>query len=194
MIEVSDDLLVRPVTGCIQFDRGWVDKPSTAYIDLYPLGPIPIDPMPLITITIHEMAHVLGIGTQWSKFVQRPSNDLNFNGPLAVAAFDAAGGQNYTGAKVPIEPDGAHWREPILSGEFMGGGRYFVRSVSAITIQALADLGYVVDVGQADPYTLPMARASKIVASPYPYRCGGTLPGPVYMVDQQGQIIRTLSH
>ena len=192
MIRFNDVGAVLPVVGCIQFDRGWVDKPSTAYIDRFPLDPIPLDPMPLIALTLHEMAHVLGIGTQWSKFIQRPSSDLHFNGPLAIAAFDAAGGQNYTGAKIPIEPDGAHWRAPILSGEIMGGGRD--RQVSAITIQALADLGYVVDVSQADPYTLPMARAGKITAFPYDWMCGGQMQGPVYMVDQQGRVIRTLSH
>ena len=194
VVRVDDAGIVQPIVGCIQFDRGWVDKPSTTYIDInrFPLDPIPLDPMPLIAITLHEMAHVLGIGTQWSKFIQRPSSDLHFNGPLAIAAFDAAGGQNYTGAKIPIEPDGAHWRAPILSGEIMGGGRD--RQVSAITIQALADLGYVVDVSQADPYTLPMARAGKITAFPYDWMCGGQMQGPVYMVDQQGRVIRTLSH
>ena len=129
--------------------------------------------MPLIALTLHEMAHVLGIGvgTAWNSFgpALNSSNDQHFNGPLAIAAFDAAGGQNYTGAKVPVEPDRAHWRAPVLSGEIMGGGRD--RKVSAITIQALADMGYVVDVRQADPYTLPGASATKIVAFPMTHGC-----------------------
>ncbi|MYC13745.1 MAG: hypothetical protein F4Y39_08465 [Gemmatimonadetes bacterium] len=196
VIRFDEPAALLPVTGCINFDRGWVDKPSASYIDLFPLDPIPLDPMPLIALTLHEMAHVLGIGvgTAWNSFgpALNSSNDQHFNGPLAIAAFDAAGGQNYTGAKVPVEPDRAHWRAPVLSGEIMGGGRD--RKVSAITIQALADMGYVVDVGQADPYTLPGASATKIVAFPYDWMCGGQMQGPVYMVDQQGRVIRTLSH
>ena len=72
----------------------------------------------------------------------------------AIAAFNDAGGRNYTGAKVPV--DGSHWRYSVLEGDLMvpGGGR----ALSAITVQSLADLGYGVDVTQADPYTLPRCR------------------------------------
>ena len=44
--------------------------------------------------------------------------------------------------------------------ELMGGGP----TLSAITVQSLADLGYGVDVTQADPYTLPGATAGKVSA------------------------------
>ena len=179
--EAGEPAAFLAVTGCIRFDLSWVD-PNAYHID----------PMPLIDITLHEIGHVLGIGTT-SGFHQDSSGDPHFSGPLAIAAFDDAGGQNYTGAKVPVEPDGAHWRYPVLSGELMGGGRD--RNLSAITIQALADLGYVVDVSQADPYTLPDAAATKVAASPQDWRCGfGQNQEPIYMVDQQGRVIRILSH
>ena len=160
--------------------------------------------VPLST-ALHEIGHVLGIGTQpWSNngFVQESPGDVHFNGPRAIAAFNAAGGRNYTGKKVPLEEGWGHWRESVLSGELMeptgGEGR-----VSAITIQALADVGYSVDVTQADPYTLPRA-AAKVAAlpgdrlmgrlAPQPeWSCGvGTERQPIHVVDEQGRIIRTL--
>lgn len=59
-----------------------------------------------------------------------------------------------------------------------------------ITIQALADLGYGVDVSQADPYTLPRA-AAKVLASER--TCGtGQQREPIYVVDPQGRVVRTL--
>ena len=173
-----------PVVGCMQFDVSWG----------------PFNPA-LLSVTLHEIGHVLGIGTvglHASGFFQDSSDDPHFNGPLAIAAFDDAGGRDYTGAKVPVEPDGSHWRTPVLTNELMSSSSYIPR-LSALTVQSLADLGYVVDVTQADPYTLPDAAAAKVAAfhpqaEPQPV-CGvGTEQKPIYVVDQQGRIIRTLSH
>ena len=111
----------------------------------------------LLITGLHEIGHVLGIGSLWTDYFQDPPNgDQHFNGPLAIAAFDAAGGQNYAGAKVPVE--GGHWRGSVFGDELMtptGTG-----AISAITVQSLADLGYGVDINQADAYTLPSARAT----------------------------------
>ncbi len=131
-----------PVVGCMGFDLKRAN---------------------LLITGLHEIGHVLGFGTVWAElgFYQNPrGGDEHFSGPLAIAAFDDAGGRGYTGKKVPLD-DPAHWRVPELSGELMvphGGG-----SLSAITVQSMADLGYGVDVAQADPYMMPGA-ASKAVA------------------------------
>ena len=117
----------------------------------------------LLVTGLHETGHVLGFGTIWDDlgFIQDLSSnaDAHFNGPLATSAFDDAGGLGYTGNKVPVQQYGAHWRWPVLAGELMqpGGGEV----LSAITVQSFADLGYGVDVTQADPYTLPSATAGK---------------------------------
>ena len=106
-----------------------------------------------------------GSGIIWEDlgFVQDPNGDAHFNGPLAIDAFNDAGGQDYTGAKVPLDKKLSHWRllpiyhvNPLLSGEIMAPAAG--KALSAITIQSLADLGYSVDVTQADPYTLPRCR------------------------------------
>ena len=136
-----------PVIGCMGFDLSHAN---------------------LLITGLHEIGHVLGVGTRvWDNlgFRQDPNGDEHFNGPLAIAAFDDAGGRNYTGAKVPV--DGSHWRVGVFGDELMtptGSG-----AISAITVQSLADLGYGVDVSQADPYTLPGAAgkaSAKTAAAP----------------------------
>jgi len=123
-------------------------------------------------VMLHELGHVFGIGTYWYdgdvRLVNLPSGarrvDTHFPGPNAVAAFDAAGGSGYTGGKVPVTNDpaedadaGGHWRS-VLCGEIMTRGNCpgeEVTVVSAITLGALADLGWVVDMSVAEDYALP---------------------------------------
>ena len=116
----------------------------------------------LLITGLHEVGHVLGFGNRWDDlgFLQDPDGDRHFNGPLAIAAFDEAGGWDYTGKKVPVER--SHWRYSVLPGELMGPGGG--PALSAITVQSLADLGYGVDVTQADAYTLPSVAAGKASA------------------------------
>ena len=119
----------------------------------------------LYETALHEIGHVLGFGywiytsspPAWRAFFQHGEGDGHFVGPLALAAFDTAGGEAYLGGKVPLEDRipvlNIHWRKRVIPGDIMapGGGSL----LTAITIQALADLGYEVDVSKADPYTLP---------------------------------------
>ncbi|MCY4603743.1 MAG: leucine-rich repeat domain-containing protein, partial [Gemmatimonadetes bacterium] len=162
-----------------------------------------------LSTALHEIGHVLGVGTSGFKgFLQDPNGDPHFNGPRAIAAFNAAGGRNYTGQKVPVEEGGrgrlAHWRSSVFRGELMDWTGGPMRPLSAITIQALADIGYVVDVSQADPYTLPSAAAKVVAAGSTPddrlpgrlapeRTCGaGQQREPIYVIDPQGRIVRTL--
>lgn len=125
----------------------------------------------LYTTVLHEMGHALGIGVLWNFFglLRNPSSDnpgadTHFTGPLAVAAFNDAGGLAYHGAKVPVEnesgagSDDTHWRYRAFGYELMNP---FLQAgpspLSAVTIQSLADMGYQVDVGAADSYFLPSA-------------------------------------
>ncbi len=147
-----------------------------------------------VNVSRHEIGHVLGIGTLWD--VQNPNGDPHFAGPRAIAAFNDAGGWDYPGKKVPLTKfdQGAHWNGTVLGGELMSNSGGPVYVLSAITIQALADLGWVVDVTQADPYTLPRAAAkvsAKITAQPA-HTHVGTEHKPVHVIDPQGRIVRTL--
>ena len=133
----------------------------------------------LSALILHEIGHTLGFGTiPWDdpNLLQNSSLDVLYNNPIvpapdthfsganAIAAFNDAGGSSYTGAKVPVENafggaggQDSHWRESVLGNELMtsGVGSATTHPLSAITIQSLADIGYRVDVTQADAYTLP---------------------------------------
>ena len=146
--------------------------------------------------------------------------DVNFTGRRAITAFNNAGGLNYTGDKVPIENNAdygtqrSHWRylvfdprpyiqeyQPqfIRPSELMVGLSHLNRSLSAITVQALADLGYQVDISQADPYRLPSNRNLGI-AKPVADHSSDhgrenmncILPGPIHVVDENGRTIRII--
>lgn len=119
-------------------------------------------------VLIHEMGHALGFGTSWTEeLLKEPNGDTHFAGPLAIEAFDAAGGSSYGGRKVPATGNG-HWRGEVFGNEVMSASADMDHPapLSAITIQAMADLGYEVDVSQADPYSLPnMGPATAVTPS-----------------------------
>ena len=151
---------------------------------------------------LHEIGHVLGIG-DWG--LRARETDPHFAGPLAVAAFDAAGGEGYTGGKVPVEDRPSlggggtlvHWRGSVIPDDIMapGGGTL----LTAITLQALADLGHEVDVSKADPYTLPAQAQGDVagVAVGDEAEAGEVLfddvvRGPVVVVDRDGKVVRII--
>jgi hypothetical protein len=116
---------------------------------------------------VHEMAHVLGFGTLWphqgllADAAGGGGVDPHFTGAAAIAAFNAAGGSTYTGAKVPAENEGgagtvdSHWRESVFDNELMTGFiNLGANPLSAVTVAALDDQGYAVDASEADPFTL----------------------------------------
>jgi hypothetical protein len=114
-------------------------------------------------VIIHEIGHVLGLGTLWSQFSLLQgagSSDPFYVGERAQSGFVLGGGVLHNG--VPVENTGGqgtrdgHWRESRLGNELMTG---FINTgsnpLSAITIASLLDMGYQVNFGAADPYTLP---------------------------------------
>lgn len=115
-------------------------------------------------VILHEMGHVLGLGANWvlTGSVVDLLTDPAYTGRGGVAAYQELGGARY----VPLENDGGlgtavgHWRESVFGDELMTG---YLGSrpahLSRLTIAALADLGYGVDLSQADPFSLPSASA-----------------------------------
>ena len=167
-------------------------------------------------LMLHEIAHVLGFGTLWREFglLQEPLGDSYFSGELAIQAFNAAGGAPYAGNKVPVEGglfggscgSGSHWNPLVFRGlerkfgaEILEPTIEQAHALSAITIQSLAALGYVVDVSRADPYRLPamVGDIAPPAASAKPgvsqeVDVGASTLGPIDVGDEQGIIIRTL--
>ena len=118
-------------------------------------------------VILHEMGHVLGIGSLWSfdpffnLAIGVGGFDPYFVGPSGRAGFASAGGDAYGGIPVPIENQGAqgtrdvHWREAQLDVELMTG---FVEPsdirmpLSLTTIGSLEDMGYLVTAYGDDRY------------------------------------------
>ncbi len=122
----------------------------------------------LQSVIIHEMGHVLGIGTIWSArglLSGAGTADPRFRGTQATAEYNRLFGRNESG--VPVENSGgagtrdSHWRESVFGNELMTG---YLNSgfnpLSRMTIASLADLGYQVNLAAADPYTPPAALTS----------------------------------
>ena len=166
-------------------------------------------------VVLHEIGHVLGIGTRWDAhgLLRNPSlpgqqgADTHFPGPMATEAFDEAGGASYVGGeKVPVEnrlgpgSGDSHWRQSILGTELMTPfeNADVPDPLSAITIQSLADMGYTVDVSLAERFFLPGAAASvdapdRIIGPDriIPYGAD-ILRSPIIVVDRNGRIVRMI--
>jgi len=116
----------------------------------------------LTTIIEHEMGHILGVGTLWDS---RGLTDgaYGYTGANALAEYRTLAG-NSTLTSIPLENTGgsgtarAHWRETTFGNEIMTGWiDNGSNPLSRMTIASLKDLGYAVNMNQADPYTLPAA-------------------------------------
>jgi hypothetical protein len=170
----------------------------------------------LTSVVLHEMGHVLGIGTIWNSPIfgdeeprftrlRNPSlpnssgADTYFDGPLTRVAFLDAGGQStYTlGEIVPVQNDAdegsadSHWRESVLEEELMTP---FINTaqtnpLSAISIMSLGDVGYRVDVSKADPYRQSYRAPPRLAAEGTAIDLRGDLRrGPVFVMGKDGRL------
>ncbi|KAI9006794.1 hypothetical protein DFJ74DRAFT_689413 [Hyaloraphidium curvatum] len=159
-----------PVTGYMRFDIDDVDR-------VYGQGV-------LEDLILHEMGHVLGIGTLWKgRGLLSPSNCSDYIGTGAEPA-----GARFTGAQanaslsvvdpsdslglgyVPVEDKFnqtgttcSHWKEDAFKRELMTG---FLSDrgnpLSVVTVRSLADLGYTVDINSpAIDSTFDLATATQ---------------------------------
>lgn len=126
----------------------------------------------LNAVILHEMAHVIGVGTLWSASAATTppvigkqelyvNGSGQYTGAFGLAAYNSEFGQ--VGASVPVELDGgagtanAHWNENpggagltnIVNGagkdmtnELMTGWLNSPTFISTLTIQSFQDLGY----------------------------------------------------
>ncbi len=175
----NDPLFPLPIYGIMQFDVADLE-------DLEAEGG-------LFSTILHEMGHVLGIGPLWgamandlidyepagtacnqvppgtgapSQFTELPV----FTGEEATTQHELLGG---TGGPLVEDQYGpgtqcSHWDEETYATELMTGftsADGSVEPLSAITIGSLQDIGYTVDMGEAEPYEIPATEASIAPAS-----------------------------
>lgn len=142
----------QPYYGIMEFDTEDLDRLATSGR--------------LHDVILHEMGHVLGLGPSWLLTGQLTDFPLDpkYSGRAGVAAYRELGGRG----NVPVENEGqvgtifGHWREGVFGNELMTG--YLnsgAQPMSRMTIAALADLGYGVDLSAADPYTVPNLPAAR---------------------------------
>jgi hypothetical protein len=165
-------------------------------------------------LILHEMAHVLGFGTLWTEdffgLLADPScpdqagADAHFTGQHAIDAFDEVGGDAYVGAKVPVENSASagcpgtrdgHWRESLLDRELLTGTLdNGTNPLSIVTVGSLWDMGYEANYDAADAYTF----GGGLLSGPRPVSGsafelqGDVASGPVFLVDDEGRIVRTV--
>ena len=122
-------------------------------------------------VVIHEMGHVLGIGTLWTDKnlvdenfsrnpprvpagLPNPNYDPGFTGAETAVEFNKllkAIGEADTAKVVPIANSGGpgnfngHWREIVFGDELMTPFAEGLERLSAMTVASLEDLGYEVD-------------------------------------------------
>ena len=118
-------------------------------------------------VVLHEMGHILGVGTMWNYgrtlLTGRGSDDPYFIGAASREHFGGIGGMGgigYTSPGVPVENTGsagtrdAHWRRTVFANELMQG---FAQAggmpMSRVTIASLSDLGYTVSFSGADSFS-----------------------------------------
>ena len=121
----------------------------------------------LLHVILHEMGHVLGLGTIWDDLglvVGLGGTSPQFVGPQATAEYNSIFG--LSSPSVPVENNGgpgtagSHWEESVFDNELMTG--YINGSViplSRVTAGQFADLGYQVNLDAADAFSPPSSRS-----------------------------------
>ena len=143
-----------PFFGVMQFDSADLDRMKQN-------GTLEV-------VILHEMGHVLGLGTLWEAgpfaFLNhnaancQDASDVTYDGPAAMDAWRALG----AAGEVHVENTGGagtkcgHWREATFDTELMTGWiDGAVAPLSRVTVGSLDDLGYTVNYAAADGYALP---------------------------------------
>ena len=181
-----------PVIGTIRMDRD--DLAFLAGLGL------------LNDVILHEMGHVLGLGTLWG--VVDPSGIEEEPACLLEDPIQPGGGArwifpllvpDYAGRSVPLENCGGggtrngHWRESVLGRELMTGFLSLSGNpLSPLSLAGLLDLnvGYQVDLATHDvqPWTVLQPQIGGILSGIHLHDSGAALPQP-RKIDGQGRVI-----
>ena len=139
-----------PAKGIMEFDIGDLNRMETDGS--------------LVDVIVHEMGHVLGIGTLWEDkglLLGPGTSNPMFTGVHAMEEFAKLRGEEAP-EPVPVENEGGpgtrdgHWRESLFGNELMTGFLDPAENpLTRMTIGSLEDLGYTVNYNVAGPYSLP---------------------------------------
>jgi hypothetical protein len=159
-------------------------------------------------VILHEMAHVLGLGTLWNlKGLLTGGGGLDpyFTGAQANVRFDEIGGTDYSGGgTVPVENcvgipgcgagtrDG-HWRElNVFENELMTGYIDIPAPLSVVTSAQFTDLGYQVNLSASDAFTLSLPLHALRAAGSGVHLRDDIHRTPILVVDAAGRVVRVI--
>lgn len=142
-------------------------------------------------VIFHEMHHVLGFGTLWSSVspplnINAGTSSTAYVGVRGVQGCVSVGGAANCASNIPLENIGGpgtvdvHWRRSEFETELMVG---FVAPagvwmpLSAMTIGALTDLGYVTNASVTEPYTVPSSAVAALFDA---IRAAQNVPEPAF--------------
>lgn len=190
------------IVGCMEFDEADVPalEASGSFAD----------------VVLHEMGHVLGIGTLWNYSIRGTvvfdllsfqtsdsscssatsfSSKPVFTGSNALAEFSALG-QN---GNVPVEDEFGpgtqcgHWDEGVFDHELMTGfaEKQGTMPLSRLTIASLKDLGYEVNLAAANSYAIPACspKCSKLLGSQSLEKPWERVLAPRAYINEAGELI-----
>jgi hypothetical protein len=205
-----DDLIIAATIRTLDGPGGLLGSAGPCYIrtatSLPLVGTMEFDLADIVAIEeagslddliMHEMGHVLGIGTIWtnrSLLVDAGTVSSSYVGAGGKAGWAEIGGVAAFGVtNVPVENSGgpgtrdAHWREVVMPSELMTG--YLsaaVNPMSAVTVKSLGDLGYTIDAATADPYTVQTA--PPVEPGGRGIRIRDQVGTPRFTVDEHGKV------
>jgi hypothetical protein len=125
---------------------------------------------------LHEIGHVLGLGTLWAPrsvddvpiganfltgSIGSGGTDPQYTAPLSVEQYNAIFNPPALATTIPVEgslgpgSNDGHWRESVFDAELMSPESDINSKRSLVTLAALQDLGYKVDLNQAESYRPP---------------------------------------
>jgi hypothetical protein len=198
---------------CVIRDQGFLPVQAIMFLNTTALANLEANGL-LTPVILHEMGHALGFGTLWSisipglgsiQLIQgggscsAPAANPTFSGLAARAAFygSVTDGSAFTGTPIPIENTGgcgtaySHWRKTTFGPELLTGFLTMgvATPLSAMTVQSLRDVGYVVNDAPADTYSfqaflqgLSLARLA-LVEDP------ALLTGPITVINRSGRTV-----
>lgn len=114
----------------------------------------------LYAAVLHEIGHILGIGNAWEPSGFDMIKCGEFTGFAANLVFDMMFPAN-TVRYVPVSSTLGHWTNEYMYGELMSETGTGSAIISKLTIAALSDFGYEVDINAADEF-VPVQRSAKI--------------------------------
>jgi Leishmanolysin len=112
----------------------------------------------LYGVVLHEIGHILGIGTLWTlkNIAGQDTENCPYKGQFGNQAYQAISGCKST---VPTEQEGGpgtrcgHFSDTCFRDEVMTGYRSGNMPISRLTLAALQDIGFNVSYAKADAYS-----------------------------------------